>query len=311
MKRLIFTLFFYSFISQAAEIQVNWTCPQENYPGIPQLEQQQSVRVVLEDGNIKFKPDPFKPKLLGDSFFRSINPLNKTKNSLGIDYSNCINSFVAAVKEKVPDYKDEWERKIKAEISQKSFFKKNDDKKLLPTQWDYNKRYNLNYEQWREKISDICSGKSLEYIGPDLLKVIDSYAAVTNTQPSKKCMDSIVKIVTEKVAKDEAEYCEYSEKICKNLQALKGSVETLLTATKAKREKAMAEAEAKFAKIVAQDNEAGFEDGFNTMFSKSPSDCAQYTTNIPGPNGTYGETIKMHNLISKNMDKFMDPTTIS
>ena len=306
MKSLIFILFIFSFISQAAEVEVDWYCPQENYPGVPQLEEQKKVKVVLEDSAVKFKPDPFKPAILGDSFFRSINPLNKTKKSLAVDYSSCINDFVNRIKEKVPDYKEEWARKIKNDIESKSFFAKSKDNKLLPTQWEYNKRYNLKYDQWQKAIVNICTNGSIEFIGPDLLRMIESNAKVTNAHPSKKCMDEIVKTVQDKIAKDESEFCEYSEKICKGLKDMKANVSAVLESAKTKRATAMKADEEKFEKILAQDNEAGFEDGFNSMFSKSPSDCAQYTTNIPGPNGTYGEQIKMHNLLSKNLDRFMD-----
>lgn len=295
----------FSFISQATEVQVNWSCPQENYPGIPQLDAQKQVKVMMENGSVKFKPDPFKPTLLGDSFFRTINPLNKSKKSLAVDYSSCINEFVTNIQSKIPDYKEEWTRKIKNEIESKPFFAKSKDKKLLPTLLEYNKRYDFKYDQWRTHVENICEGKSTDYLGPDLLRHIGANARVTNSHPSKKCMDDIVKIVNEKIAKDEAEYCEYSEKICNNLKLTKANITKILEETKQKRSDAMKEAEEKFLKIMSQDNEAGFEDGFNSLFSKDPSHCAEYTTNISGPKG-YGQTVKMHNLISKNLDKLMD-----
>lgn len=51
--------------------------------------------------------------------------------------------------------------------------------------------------------------------------MIESYARVTNAHPSKKCMDGIVKTIQDKIAKDESEFCEYSEKICKGLKDMK------------------------------------------------------------------------------------------
>lgn len=307
MKSIIFTLLIFSSISQAAEVEVNWSCPQDNYPDIPQLEQQQKVKVIVDESGVKFKPNPFKPKLLGTSFFRSINPLSKAKKSLAVDYSACIDQFVADVKNKLPNYKDEWARKVRNDIESKPFFAKSDDKKLLPTQLDFNKRYSFKDDEWEAKVNDICEGKTKDYLGPDLLKYIDRYAGVTLRHPSKKCMDNIAKAIEDKVAKDETEFCEYSKKICNNLKTIKANAFSQVAGLKERRQKAMQESEAKFEKIISQQNEKGFEKGFQDLFSKDGGDCQQYLTNIPSSEGqAYGQTLKMHNLISKNMDRLMD-----
>ncbi len=297
----------FSFISQAADIEVQWNCPQENYPGVPQLEQTQKVRVRLENGVVKFKPDPFKPKLLGDGFFRSINPLNKTKKALAVDYSECIKNFIADVSKKIPDYGPEWTAKIQRDIEAKPFFANSKDKKLLPRKWNYTKNYNLDYSGWREKIDEYCEGKESTYLGTEMLTFIGRNAAVVNSHPSQKCMDKIAKSIQESVEKDEAEYCELSEKICQNLKNLKKTVVTSIEENKGKRDKAMKEAEAKFGSIILQDKEAGFEEAFNGLMSKSPSDCAQYTGMIANSkDGSVGDIYKMHNLISKNRDALMN-----
>jgi hypothetical protein len=59
MKSLILTLLIFSTLSQAAEVEVDWSCPQDNYPDIPQLEQQQKVKVIVDESGVKFRPNPF------------------------------------------------------------------------------------------------------------------------------------------------------------------------------------------------------------------------------------------------------------
>ncbi|MFY7992969.1 MAG: hypothetical protein ACOVP4_06740 [Bacteriovoracaceae bacterium] len=307
MKSLILTLLIFSTLSQAAEVEVDWSCPQDNYPDIPQLEQQQKVKVIVDESGVKFRPNPFKPKIFGTSFFRSINPLSRAKKSLAIDYSACIDQFVADVKNKLPNYKNEWAQKVKNEIESKPFFAKTEDKKLLPTQWSLSKRYVFKNDQWRSHIEKICTEDSTDYLGADLTRYIDTYAGVTNAHPSKKCMESIFQKISEKISKEEKEYCDYSEKICKNLSDLRENFRLRFDSIKEKRGKAIKVAEEKFEKKLTVDKEAGFEDGFNEMFRKSGEDCAQYTTNIPNQDGrSTGETLKMHNLISKNLNKLMD-----
>lgn len=307
MLKIIFTLLLLSTISQAAEVEVNWSCPQNNYADIPQLEQQLKVKVIFNESGVKFKPDPFRLKLFGPSLFKSINPLNKAKKSLAVDYTSCIDQFVTEVKNKLPEHKDEWARKIKNDIENKPFIIKSDGKKLLPTQWDLNKRYGFKDDQWAEKLNDICEGKTKDYLGAELLTYVNRYASMTLRHPSKKCIETIAKSIEEKIAKDQAEFCEYSKNICNELKALKLSATAQVNIAKERRKKAMLEAEAKFEKHIPQKGENVFEKGFQDLFSKDGGDCQQYLTSIPSSEGeASGQTIKMHNLISKNMDKLMD-----